>query len=322
MTRSHARRMRELLRSVFGLEQLRPGQRAVIDSVLSGRHTLAVMPTGAGKSLCYQLPALLLPGMTVVVSPLIALMRDQHDKLIALGVASAQVNSAVPADVARQAHAQIGDEGTEFFFTTPEQLARPELREKLMQANVDLFVIDEAHCLSHWGHDFRPDYLGLADVVRSLGSPTVLALTATAPPAVAVDIVRQLALPDMAFLTTGAWRENLELAVRHVSGDVDKQRALVDVLRRQSGSGIVYAATVKHVHEIADSIDRALSPRGVFVVIQAEHLCMTMRGVKKAGAVTVTSAVRGLFRSDARTRQEFLAAIDLRNLSWSVGLAA
>ena len=252
MTRSHARKMRELLRSVFGLEALRPGQRAVIDSVLAGRHTLAVMPTGAGKSLCYQLPALLLPGMTVVVSPLIALMRDQHDKLIALGVASAQVNSAVPADLAREAHAQIGDEGTEFFFTTPEQLARPELREKLTKANVDLFVIDEAHCLSQWGHDFRPDYLGLADVVRALGSPTVLALTATAPPAVAVDIVRQLALPDMAFLTTGAWRENLELAVRQVSGDVDKQRALVEVLRQQTGSGIVYAATIAHVREIVD----------------------------------------------------------------------
>jgi ATP-dependent DNA helicase RecQ len=252
VTRSHARKMRELLRSVFGLEELRPGQRAVIDSVLSGRHTLAVMPTGAGKSLCYQLPALLLPGMTVVVSPLIALMRDQHDKLIALGVASAQVNSAVPADVAREAHAQIGDEGTEFFFTTPEQLARAELREKLAGANVDLFVIDEAHCLSQWGHDFRPDYLGLADVVRSLGSPTVLALTATAPPAVAVDIVRQLALPDMAVIITGAWRENLQLSVRHVSGDADKQRALVEVLRQQSGSGIVYAATIKHVHEIAD----------------------------------------------------------------------
>ncbi|MEO5823027.1 MAG: ATP-dependent DNA helicase RecQ [Vicinamibacteraceae bacterium] len=252
MTRSHARRLTPLLRSVFGLEQLRPGQRAVIDSVLAGRHTLAVMPTGAGKSLCYQLPALLLPGMTVVVSPLIALMRDQHDKLIALGVASAQVNSAVPAGVAREAHAQIGDEGTEFFFTTPEQLARPELRARLSAANVDLFVIDEAHCLSQWGHDFRPDYLNLADVIRSLGSPTVLALTATAPPAVTVDIVRQLALPDIALITTGAWRENLELAVRHVSGDVDKQRALVDVLRRQSGSGIVYAATVKHVHEIAD----------------------------------------------------------------------
>jgi ATP-dependent DNA helicase RecQ len=244
--------MGALLRSVFGLEQLRPGQRAVIDSVLAGRHTLAVMPTGAGKSLCYQLPALLLPGMTVVVSPLIALMRDQHDRLLELGIASAQVNSAVPADVAREAHAQLGDEGTEFFFTTPEQLARPELRDRLAQANVDLFVIDEAHCLSQWGHDFRPDYLGLADVIRFLGTPTVLALTATAPPAVAADIVRQLALPDVAMLSTGTYRENLELAVRHVSGDADKQRALIDVLRQQSGSGIVYAATVRHVHEIAD----------------------------------------------------------------------
>src|SRR4029078_11169028 len=210
--------------------------RAVIDSVLSGRHTLAVMPTGAGKSLCYQLPALLLPGMARVLAPMFALMRDQHDKLIALGVASAQVNSAVPADVAREAHAQIGDEGTELLFTTPEQLARPELSEKLMTANVDLFVIDEAHCLSQWGHDFRPDYLGLADVVRSLGSPTVLALTATAPPPGASQSAGQLALPDMAFLTTGAFRENLELAVRHVSGDVDKQRALVDELRRHRGA--------------------------------------------------------------------------------------
>ena len=252
MTRSHARRMRTLLHTVFGLEALRPGQRAVIDSVLAGRHTLAVMPTGAGKSLCYQLPALLLPGMTVVVSPLIALMRDQHDKLIALGVASAQMNSAVPADVAREAHAQIGEDGREFFFTTPEQLARPDLRDRLKAASVDLFVIDEAHCLSQWGHDFRPDYLSLGDTIRALGTPTVLALTATAPPAVAADIERQLALPDIALITTVTLRDNLCLAVRHVSGDIEKQRALVQVLRTQAGSGIVYAATVRHVHEIVE----------------------------------------------------------------------
>jgi ATP-dependent DNA helicase RecQ len=252
VTRAPGRRIQSLLGSVFGLEGLRPGQQRVIDSVLAGRHTLAVMPTGAGKSLCYQLPALLLPGMTVVVSPLIALMRDQHDKLVSLGIGSAQVNSAISAGEAREAHARIGDRDTEFLFTTPEQLAGSAMRERLAASTVDLFVIDEAHCLSQWGHDFRPDYLGLADVVRSLGTPTVLALTATAPPAVVDDIVRQLALRDMAVITTGAHRENLDLVVRHVSGDVDKQRALVDVLRSQAGSGIVYAATVRHVHEIVD----------------------------------------------------------------------
>jgi ATP-dependent DNA helicase RecQ len=251
MTRTTARRLQRLLESVFGFDELRPGQRAVIGSVLSGRHTLAVMPTGAGKSLCYQLPALLMPGMTVVVSPLIALMRDQHDRLVALGVASAQVNSAIPADAAREAHARIGDADTEFLFTTPEQLARPELRDKLARASVDLFVIDEAHCLSQWGHDFRPDYLGLPDVIRRLGSPTVLALTATAPAAVCDDVVRQLGLKDVAIINTGTYRQNLELSVVPVNGDIEKQRALVDVLRRQPAPGIVYAATIRHVQEIA-----------------------------------------------------------------------
>ena len=252
MSRATVQRLQRLLESVFGFTELRPGQRAVIGSVMGGRHTLAVMPTGAGKSLCYQLPALMLPGMTVVVSPLIALMRDQHDRLLTLGVASAQVNSAVPADVAREAHARIGDADTEFLFTTPEQLARPELRDKLARATVDLFVIDEAHCLSQWGHDFRPDYLGLPDVIRRLGSPTVLALTATAPPAVAEDIVRQLGLRDVAVINTGTYRSNLELSVVPVSGDTEKQRALVEVLRRQTGSGIVYAATIRHVQVIVE----------------------------------------------------------------------
>jgi ATP-dependent DNA helicase RecQ len=250
--RAPVRRIHAVLESVFGFERLRPGQRAVIDSVLAGRHTLAVMPTGAGKSLCYQLPALLLPGMTVVVSPLIALMRDQHDKLVSLGVGSTQVNSAVSAGETREAHALIGDRDTEFLFTTPEQLARPEMRKRLADAVVDLFVIDEAHCLSQWGHDFRPDYLGLAEVIRRLGSPTVLALTATAPPAVADDIVRQLGLKDMAVITAGVFRDNLELSVRPVDGETDKQRALVETLRGQQGSGIVYAATVRHVHEIVE----------------------------------------------------------------------
>jgi ATP-dependent DNA helicase RecQ len=176
------------LRDVFGLDALRPGQETVISSVMQGHHTLAVMPTGAGKSLCYQLPALLLPGTTIVVSPLISLMKDQRDKLTALGVGAVQVNSAVPASEAERAAIDVDDGRAEFVFTTPEQLTKTEFLDTLAAGPIDLFVIDEAHCISQWGHDFRPAYRALADAIRALGSPTVLALTATAPQAVVDDI--------------------------------------------------------------------------------------------------------------------------------------
>ena len=145
--------------------------------MLAGEHTLAIMPTGAGKSLCYPLPALLLPGMTVVVSPLIALMRDQFDKMSELGIDSVQVNSAVGAEGIREGRARIGLRTVEFVFTTPEQLASAELPALLARASVDLVVIDEAHCISQWGHDFRPAYLDALTALRALGKPTILALT-------------------------------------------------------------------------------------------------------------------------------------------------
>ena len=148
---STRRRVTAVLKKVFGVTALRPGQQAVIDAVLAGKHTLALMPTGAGKSLCYQVPAMLKPGRTVVVSPLIALMRDQFEKMSALGITAVQVNSAVSADEARRARAKIGRRTVEFVFTTPEQLTSPALRAMLSRAVVDLLVIDEAHCISQWG---------------------------------------------------------------------------------------------------------------------------------------------------------------------------
>src|SRR3954470_7801403 len=160
----------KLLRTVFGLSALRPGQDAVIDSVLGRQHTLAIMPTGAGKSLCYQIPAMLMPGMTVVVSPLIALMRDQFDKLSALGLEAVQVNSAIPTGDIRRARAKIGRRAVEFVFTTPEQLAAADTRQLLAGGAVDLVVIDEAHCISQWGHDFRPAYLDAVSRLRTSGS--------------------------------------------------------------------------------------------------------------------------------------------------------
>ncbi len=236
---------------MFGITELRPGQRAVIDAVVAGRHTLAIMPTGAGKSLCYQAPAILKPGMTVIVSPLIALMRDQLDKLSALGLSAVQINSAVRASDIQRARAKIGRRTTEFVFTTPEQLASAELITLLAGAAVDLLVIDEAHCISHWGHDFRPAYLDAMSAVRALGKPTVLALTATAPPEVVEDITRHLGVGPLHVINTGAHRPNLSYYVHHVSSDTDKQRQLLECLGRLQGAAIVYAATVRHVEDIA-----------------------------------------------------------------------
>ena len=245
-------RIAKVMRHVFGVSELRPGQRAVIDAVLAGRHTLAIMPTGAGKSLCYQVPAMLMPGMTVVVSPLIALMRDQFDKLSGLGLEAVQINSAIPLADTRRARARIGRRAVEFVFTTPEQLARPDLRPLLGGGAVDLLVIDEAHCISQWGHDFRPAYVDALSRWSALGSPTILALTATATPDVIADIEKQLGVGPLCIINTGTHRPNLSYHVRPVSSDTDKQRQLVDIVRGATGSTIVYAATVRHVDALQE----------------------------------------------------------------------
>jgi ATP-dependent DNA helicase RecQ len=239
------------LRRTFGLDRLRPGQREVIEAVLDGRDTLAIMPTGAGKSLCYQLPALHLEGMTVVVSPLIALMKDQVDKLRELGLDAVEVNSSITGRREAAALERIEEERSQFVFTTPERLTDPGFLESLRGATIDFVVIDEAHCISQWGHDFRPSYLALREALRALGEPPLLALTATATPEVVADIRRQLGRADMEVVRTGIHRPNLAFEVRHVSGDVEKEPVLVELLRAVQGTAIVYAATVRHVGAVA-----------------------------------------------------------------------
>jgi ATP-dependent DNA helicase RecQ len=246
-----------ILRDIFGIEELRPGQREVIDNVLRGKDTLAIMPTGAGKSLCYQLPALQLPGNTIIVSPLISLMKDQAEKLGEAGLAAAQVNSTLSESEASQTMHRIVHAESEFIFATPERFADPDFVASLKNAGIDLFVIDEAHCISRWGHDFRPAYLSLGAAIGALGHPTVLALTATAVGEVIDDIVRQLGVADMRIVNTGVYRPNLRYRVVQATSDDARMLAAVRLANRLEGSGIVYTATVKAAEQVYDAMRHA-----------------------------------------------------------------
>lgn len=238
------------MRRVFGLSELRPGQEEVIRSVLSGRDTVAVMPTGSGKSLCYQLPGLQLDGTTIVVSPLISLMKDQSDKLQELGVDAAQLNSALTKSEERDSLERVRS-GSEFVFTTPERLSSDSAFVNMLKAHtIDRFVVDEAHCVSQWGHEFRPAFIELKDVIERLGHPPVLALTATATPAVIDDIVGSLGLRTPQIVNTGIFRSNLRLEVHQTSSDDAKRRQLAQLVRRGEGTGIIYTATVKQVEAV------------------------------------------------------------------------
>jgi ATP-dependent DNA helicase RecQ len=239
-----------LARNRFDVGRLRPGQREIIDRVLAGADTLGILPTGAGKSLCFQLPALVIDGLTVVVSPLLALMKDQRDKLDAANVPVAKLDSTL-TDREDVATAQAISAGLyEIVYVTPERLENPEYLELLRQRKVALLVVDEAHCVSQWGHDFRPAYLTVRDAIRRLGRPPVLALTATAPPDVAQDILEQLGIKGAAVINTGIERPGLALQVFRTVTDSLKRERLLQLLNDEPGAVIIYAATIRAVEEL------------------------------------------------------------------------
>ncbi|MFC4929799.1 RecQ family ATP-dependent DNA helicase [Massilia sp. GCM10023247] len=249
--------IRKLLRSVFGIERLRDGQQRVIDSVLDGKDTLAIMPTGGGKSLCYQIPARLLKGTTVVVSPLISLMKDQLEKLEELGIRACQVNSSLNAEEEHAALDAIAAGECEIVFCTPERLASPDFLAVLKQADIVLVAVDEAHCISQWGHDFRPAYIEMAAAIAALGQPPVLALTATATDEVIEDIGRQLNRPRLKVINTGIYRPNLHYSVVQVTNPEQKYAEARRLVAETAGVGIVYAATVKAAEEMHRILEEA-----------------------------------------------------------------
>ncbi len=247
---------RTVLREAFGYPEFRAGQEAAVESVLKGGDTLVVLPTGGGKSLCYQVPAMLLPGLTVVVSPLISLMKDQVDALEAKGIAAAFVNSTLTTGQVSDRMARAARGEIRMLYMAPERFDAGTTAEQLRRSGVALLAIDEAHCISQWGHDFRPSYLRMRAVREALGDPPTIALTATATPTVRRDIARQLALRDPRVVITGFDRTNLSYSVLPARNDAGKDDLLVQALSDRPGLTVVYAATRKSVERIAGMLQR------------------------------------------------------------------
>jgi ATP-dependent DNA helicase RecQ len=248
---------RDLLKSAFGYEKFRPGQEAAVTAILSGRDTVVVLPTGGGKSLCFQVPALLMPGLTVVVSPLISLMKDQVDALTAKGLPAAFINSTLTSGQVSDRLARVDRGEIKLLYVAPERFDFGRTAERLRRIGVSLLAIDEAHCISQWGHDFRPSYLRVKDVHEQLGSPTTIALTATATPEVRRDIIRELVLREPQTIITGFDRPNLTYFVVPVKNDAEKERRLAEILRKHEGLAVIYASTRKAVDHLTTVLERA-----------------------------------------------------------------
>lgn len=299
--------VRTKAREVFGYEALRPGQAEAIGAVLEGRDALVVMPTGGGKSATYQLPALLIDGPTLVVSPLIALQQDQADSLDERGpgAQAATISAGVGKREREEAFAALATGEVEFLFLAPEQLANDEVLEEVRAVGPTLVAVDEAHCVSSWGHDFRPDYLRLGEFIDALGHPRVIALTATAAPPVRDDIVARLHLRDPFVLVQGFARPNIHLEVVRVGGK-DEQRE--QVLLRAAASPkpeIVYVGTRRESEEIATALGELGLRTGAYHAGLRASLREEVQDAFMAGEVDVMVATSafgmGIDKADVRT---------------------
>ncbi|MFZ6049036.1 ATP-dependent DNA helicase RecQ [Pseudomonas sp. CR3202] len=313
------------LARVFGYDHFRPGQEAAISAVLAGRSAAAIFPTGSGKSLCYQLPALHLPHLTLVVSPLLALMQDQLAFLHRHGIAAASIDSAQSREEAAEVMARARSGELKILMISVERLKNERFRSFIQQVPISLLVVDEAHCISEWGHNFRPDYLKLPEYQRQFGIPQVLLLTATATPAVIVDMQRKFAIADADVITTGFYRSNLNLLVEPVAGEHKLERLVSWLGPRAGQPAIVYVTLQKTAEDVA----RRLSERGI--AASAYHAGMDhqaredlqrrfMHGEVNVMVATIAFGM-GIDKADIRQVVHFDLPKSVENYSQEIGRA-
>ena len=315
----------ETLRDVFGFEAFREGQERVIRKLLDGQSALAVFPTGSGKSLCYQLPALHLEGLTLVISPLIALMKDQIDFLRGRGVAAARLDSSVPVEEYRRVDADLRSGALKLLYVAPERLSNERFIQKLRGLKIALLVIDEAHCISEWGHNFRPDYLKLARLSRQLRVERVLTLTATATPEVAEDICKEFEIGADAFVHTGFYRPNLELRITPC-GAKERISTLLERIRgRPRGPTIVYVTLQRTAETVAAALAEARLPaRAYHAGMKNEERDAAQDWFMKSADAIVIATIAfgmGIDKADIRYVYHFNLPKSLENYSQEIGRA-
>ncbi|MBO1541718.1 ATP-dependent DNA helicase RecQ [Pseudomonas sp. OA65] len=317
--------MHSTLEQVFGYPQFRPGQEAAIGAVLAGRSAAAIFPTGSGKSLCYQLSALLLPHLTLVVSPLLALMQDQLAFLQRHGIAAASIDSAQSRDEANDAMARARSGELKILMISVERLKNERFRNFLQQVPISLLVVDEAHCISEWGHNFRPDYLKLPDYQHQFNIPQVLLLTATATPKVIADMQAKFAIAAADVVTTGFYRPNLNLLVEPVRG-ADKRGRLVQWLAERAGQpSIVYVTLQRTAEQIAEHLGRhgiqAEAYHAGLPHEQRETIQRRFMGGQSNCIVATIAFGMGIDKSDIRNVVHFDLPKSIENYSQEIGRA-
>jgi len=316
---------RNALQHHFGFDSFRPGQEAVIDHLLAGRSAAAVFPTGAGKSLCYQLPALLLPGVTLVVSPLIALMKDQIDALAARGIAAARLDSTLNFEEYKGVMERLRSGELRLLYVAPERFNNERFRQSLRPLRISLFAVDEAHCISEWGHNFRPDYLKLAGFARQCRAERLLALTATATERVLEDICRGLEIAPECAVRTGFYRPNLELLTTPVSAAERDGVLLAALAANPPGPGIVYV-TLQHTAEVlANKLQQAGHPaRAYHAGMEDEQRAAVQEWFMASDQALVVATIAfgmGVDKANIRCVYHYNLPKSLENWSQEIGRA-